>query len=327
MPSSELVGHTDDEVDRIRRELHVDVPLAFRLFWRTIGRSSGRLFDFDDFSVELDDVIDYTTGLHKAPEDFVPIDLSDVEIEETCAFIRASFKRNDLVLFLRNETMVYFVRSDGGLDSPVYALSTEHRTAKVVFDSILSLLSSIVDECREAIEAGYFEEEEMKRVRVREEYLARMLENSPARLLARYKDGELDNEEFDRLLWETVASTRESDSPEALTALARPLADAFWTRLFELQIANGGIAQAAFNFDEEILRFLEAAGGRMGLSTHASLARSIASASRRSPLSRLISSFSLRRFQLGFAGFLDRYIGISKTMRYPRSSCNTSGIR
>lgn len=133
---ADLVGCSDQEIARVEAKYRVTLPTSYRLFLRTMGHKSGRLFTHDHVRASYADVIGMTE--ERGASGALPE--SDV-----------------LVILSRLREQWLFIRCSGGNDAPVMYYGEGDVKPRESHASVLDWLETWCEEAEEAIRDGYYE--------------------------------------------------------------------------------------------------------------------------------------------------------------------------
>ncbi len=140
-----LRGCTPTEIQMLESRYGVALPDAYRTYLSTMGHDSGRLFRYDYFDATYADVWRMTREERGYAAE-------DGQLEQ----LDASLGPRGLIVVGRLSGYYFFISCAGGEDAPVFGFQTSDYQARPRYDSLLSFLNAIADECAEAVRAGYF---------------------------------------------------------------------------------------------------------------------------------------------------------------------------
>jgi hypothetical protein len=140
---TELVGCSDDEIERLERKYEVRLPTSYRLFLQVMGHKSGRLFTHDHVSTSYSEVL----GLTEKQIQFW---------QETPESERVMLPADALVILNRLGEQWLCIRCTGSDDAVVLYYSEWETTMKESHPSVLEWLETWRAEAEEAIASGYY---------------------------------------------------------------------------------------------------------------------------------------------------------------------------
>jgi len=129
----DFIGCSEDEIDEIERQFSIKLPLIYREYLNTMGRSSGSFLQGTDFSFPV------ILGLRESAEDL---------IKECDAKITLS-KTDFVFVFHQGYQFLYFNSKDSD-DPPIYLFVDEEPISQKVFNKFSEWLIQCVKDETEA---------------------------------------------------------------------------------------------------------------------------------------------------------------------------------
>jgi hypothetical protein len=146
---TELEGCSEQEIAQLERRYSIKLPQSYRAFLRTMGHRSGRLFRYDHWAESYEYVLELTDEERKEAKQRGP---------EASRRLEEILGPDGLIILGRLGEQFLFLRCMEGDDPAVHYFNNETWETCPAYSSVLEWLTSICEECVEAIASGAFEQ-------------------------------------------------------------------------------------------------------------------------------------------------------------------------
>lgn len=140
---SGLIGCSELEILNLEKRYGITLPATYRLYLKTMGHVSGRLFKHDHLAVTYPHILETTQE---------ELELIDSRPPEAAAALRG----DGFIIASRLGEQFEFIRCNQLDDSPVWYYNEYDDEVTQNYTSVMGWLEAWASAAREAIESGYF---------------------------------------------------------------------------------------------------------------------------------------------------------------------------